>query len=137
MVVWCFVVMIVVVEEVGYEYEVFDGKAAKAFRFDVSTRWVKAIDCAYDDSVMMLGWMIVMIGNFKIIDIVSVCVEMVSLEIVWMVLSGEDVADVKSVADALTANERAAVEVLELFGVIGGVENGRLGMMVFVLMDDV
>ena len=100
------------------------------------TSWVKAIDRAYDDSATTSGRTIAMIGNFKTIDTVSVRVETVSPEIAQMASSGEDAADAKSVADALTANERAAVEALESFGVIGGVENGRSGTMAFALMDD-
>ena len=123
-------------EEAGYEYEAFDGKAAKALRFDVPTSWVKAIDRAYDDSATTSGRTIAMIGNFKTIDTVSVRVETVSPEIAQMASGGEDAADARSVADALTANERAAVEALESFGVIGGVENGRSGTMAFALMDD-
>ena len=131
-----FVATIAAAEEAGYEYEAFDGKAAKALRFDVPTSWVKAIDRAYDDSATTSGRTIAMIGNFKTIDTVSVRVETVSPEIAQMASSGEDAADAKSVADALTANERAAVEALESFGVIGGVENGRSGTMAFALMDD-
>jgi hypothetical protein len=131
-----FVATIAAAEEAGYEYEAFDGKAAKALRFDVPTSWVKAIDRAYDDSATTSGRTIAMIGNFKTIDTVSVRVETVSPEIARMASSGEDAADAKSVADALTANERAAVEALESFGVIGGVENGRSGTMAFALMDD-
>ena len=85
-------------------------------------------------------------GGASISDLLSVhsqthgasCVrvETVSPEIARMASSGEDAADAKSLADALTANERAAVEALESFGVIGGVENGRSGTMAFALMDD-
>jgi len=131
-----FVAQIAAAEEAGYEYEAFDGKAAKALRFDVPKSWVKAIDRAYDDSATTSGRTIAMIGNFKTIDTVSVRVETVSPEIAQMASGGEDAADARSVADALTANERAAVEALESFGVIGGVENGRSGTMAFALMDD-
>ena len=42
-------------------------------------------------------------------------------------------ASARAVADALTAAERAAVDANQDFGVVGGVENGKSGVMAFSL----
>jgi len=107
----------------------FDGKSAAAVAFDVPETWVRAIDRPFDARAPPNGATIAMVGDFKSVDTVSVRVERAPA-------GARDARDANALAEALTANERAAVEALESFGVIGGVENGRSGTMAFELDRD-
>lgn len=109
----------------------FNGKSAGAIGFEYPQTWVKAIDREYSDDIARAGTTMVMIGNFKTIDTVSVRVEPLS-ESTRNAIRDAD-GDALAIAEALTANERAAVDALESFGVVGGVENGRSGTMAFEL----
>ena len=107
----------------------FDGKSASAVAFEVPENWVRAIDRPFDARAPANGATIAMVGDFKSVDTVSVRVERAPA-------GARDAKDANALAEALTANERAAVEALESFGVIGGVENGRSGTMAFELDGD-
>jgi hypothetical protein len=110
----------------------FNGKSAGAIGFEYPETWVKAIDREYGDAMTARsGTTVAMIGNFKTIDTVSVRVETLS-ETTRNAIREAD-GDALTIAEALTANERAAVDALESFGVVGGVENGRSGTMAFEL----
>ena len=106
-----------------------DGKSASAVAFEVPENWVRAIDRPFDARAPANGATIAMVGDFKSVDTVSVRAERAPA-------GARDAKDANALAEALTANERAAVEALESFGVIGGVENGRSGTMAFELDGD-
>lgn len=115
--------------EATREFVPFDGKSASAVAFEVPENWVRAIDRPFDARAPANGATIAMVGDFKSVDTVSVRVERAPA-------GARDAKDANALAEALTANERAAVEALESFGVIGGVENGRSGTMAFELDGD-
>jgi len=80
------------------------------------------------------GATVVMIGDFKTIDTVSVRVEPLTGTAKAMLAESDGSA--RAVAEALTASERASVDANAAFGVIGGIENGRSGTMAFELLGD-
>ena len=114
----------------------FAGKASSAMAFEHPSTWVRAIDRAYDGAskVPANGATVVMIGDFKTIDTVSVRVEPLTATAKALLVESDGSA--RAVAEALTASERASVDANAAFGVIGGIENGRSGTMAFELLGD-
>ena len=116
-------------------YAPFAGKASASMAFEHPASWVRAIDRAYDGGkVPANGATVVMIGDFKTIDTVSVRVEPLTGTAKAMLAESDGSA--RAVAEALTASERASVDANAAFGVIGGIENGRSGTMAFELLGD-
>jgi len=116
-------------------YAPFAGKASASMAFEHPASWVRAIDRAYDGGkVPANGATVVMIGDFKTIDTISVRVEPLTGTAKAMLAESDGSA--RAVAEALTASERASVDANAAFGVIGGIENGRSGTMAFELLGD-
>ena len=116
-------------------YAPFAGKASASMAFEHPASWVRAIDRAYESGkVPANGATVVMVGDFKTIDTVSVRVE--PLTGTAKALLAESDGSARAVAEALTASERASVDANAAFGVIGGIENGRSGTMAFELLGD-
>lgn len=116
-------------------YAPFAGKASASMAFEHPASWVRAIDRAYESGkVPANGATVVMIGDFKTIDTVSVRVEPLTGTAKAMLAESDGSA--RAVAEALTASERASVDANAAFGVIGGIENGRSGTMAFELLGD-
>ena len=114
----------------------FVGKAGFFIRYP--NAWVKATDRPGTDNGK--AETLALVGNFKDIDTVSVRREPMDLHRDFADAAtnagneGEDEATRASrVAVALTASERDAVAANQNFGVVGGVENGRSGVMDFKL----
>jgi hypothetical protein len=112
------------------------GKAGFFIRYP--NAWVKATDRPGTDNGK--AETLALVGNFKDIDTVSVRREPMDLHRDFADAAtnngneGEDEATRASrVAVALTASERDAVAANQNFGVVGGVENGRSGVMDFKL----
>ena len=125
----------------------FVGKAGFFIRYPAG--WVRATDRPGTDNGK--SETLALVGNFKDIDTVSVRREPVALHRDFAEAAaaggggddapeggqGEDSSSdrARRVALALTAAERDAVEANQNFGVVGGVENGRSGVMDFALGD--
>ena len=114
----------------------FVGKAGFFIRYP--NAWVRATDRPGTDNGK--AETLALVGNFKDIDTVSVRREPMDLHRDFADAAanegneGEDEATRASrVAVALTASERDAVAANQNFGVVGGVENGRSGVMDFKL----
>mmetsp|Transcript_4935 Transcript_4935/g.7683 ORF Transcript_4935/g.7683 Transcript_4935/m.7683 type:complete len:345 (+) Transcript_4935:28-1062(+) len=120
--------------------QIFVGKAGFFMRYPPS--WVKAMDRPGGDK----GETLALVGNFKSIDTVSVRREPISQHPDFVAaVAGYDTsaaaaaiddataAVATKVANVLTSAERSAVAANQDFGVVGGVENGRSGVMDFRL----
>ena len=113
----------------------FVGKAGFFMRYP--SGWVRAMDRPGGDK----GETLALVGNFKDIDTVSVRREPMTMHADFAAAADAfDAADAaaadasaRAVADALTSAERAAVDANQDFGVVGGVENGKSGVMAFSL----
>lgn len=113
----------------------FVGKAGFFMRYP--SGWVRAMDRPGGDK----GETLALVGNFKDIDTVSVRREPMTMHDDFAAAADTfdaadaDAADAsaRAVADALTGAERAAVDANQDFGVVGGVENGKSGVMAFSL----
>ena len=122
----------------------FVGKAGFLLRYP--NGWVKATDRPGNDDAKG-GETLALLGNFKDIDTVSVRREPLSLHADFVeaaagwdatVIGGgydrHDDVVARKVAESLTRAERAAVDANQNFGVVGGVENGKSGVMDFAFV---